>query len=69
MNLDLVSRPKTRAMQLVEFQRGISLPDFLRTEYEKGRKQSEIAADLKVDIGTVSRWMAHFGIPTSRTAP
>lgn len=55
-------------MQLVEIQRGISLPDYLREEYGKGRKLSEIATSLDLDTGTVSRWMAHFGIPTRRSA-
>ncbi len=67
VSLELVFRPKTRAMQLVEMQRGIDLPEYLVREYiEEGRKQREIAADLGVDIGTVSRWMAYFGISTRR---
>lgn len=61
MELDIVSRPKTRAMQLVEFQRGIDLGAYLRVEYvEKGRLLKDIAADLGVDIATVSRWKDHF---------
>jgi hypothetical protein len=69
MNLEVVFRPKTRAMQLLEIQRGIDLSAYLQEEYvTKGRKQSAIASDLGVDIGTVSRWMAHFGLPTRRSA-
>lgn len=68
MNLEIVSRPKTRDMQLVEIERGIDLATFLREEYGAGRKLAEIAADLQRDTGTISRWMAHFGIPTRRRA-
>lgn len=66
MDLQVVSRPKTRAMQLVEMQHGIDLAKYLRTQYAEGRKLSEIATALDLDTGTVSRWMAHFGIPTRR---
>lgn len=56
-------------MQLVEMQHGIDLAKYLRTQYaDEGRKLSEIAENLDLDTGTVSRWMAHFGIPTRRRA-
>lgn len=61
MDLDIVSRPKTRAMQLVEIRRGIDLEVFLRDQYvTQGRLLKDIAEELGVDIGTVSRWKDHF---------
>lgn len=60
---------RTRHMQLVELRLAINLPVYLRDQYvTRGRKLAEIATDLDVDTGTVSRWMAHFGIPTRRSA-
>lgn len=48
-------------MQLVELQRGIDLQTYLADEYvTKGRLLKDIASDLGVDIGTVSRWKDHF---------
>lgn len=48
-------------MQLVELRKGIDLADYLQTEFvERGRLLKDIAADLDVDIGTVSRWKDHF---------
>lgn len=50
-------------MQLLELQKGIDLGDYLREQYvERGRLLKDIAADLGVDIGTVSRWKDHFGL-------
>ena len=54
----------TRAMQLIEIDLGESLETFLRRRYlDEGRTTVEIAEELNVNSGTVSRWMAHFGIP------
>jgi len=48
-------------MQLVELQRGIDLQAFLQDHYVvRGRLLKDIAAELGVDIGTVSRWKDHF---------
>jgi len=48
-------------MQLVEFRLGIDLADYLQDHYvNRGRLLRDIAADLGVDIGTVSRWKDHF---------
>jgi hypothetical protein len=55
-------------MQLVEIEHGIDLPVYLREQYASGLKLSQIGAALKVDTGTISRWMAHFGIATRRTS-
>lgn len=51
-------------MQLVEIRLGIGdLGAHLREEYTvKGRLLKDIAIDLGVDIGTVSRWKDHFGL-------
>jgi DNA-binding MarR family transcriptional regulator len=50
-------------MQLVEIQRGIDLQAYLTAEFtEKGRLLKDIADELGVDIGTVSRWKDHFGL-------
>jgi DNA-binding NarL/FixJ family response regulator len=58
----------TRAMQVIEQQLGEPLEGFLRRRYEvEGRTTVEIAEELDVNSGTVSRWMAHFGIPARLT--
>jgi transposase len=50
-------------MQLVEIRQGIDLRVYLREHYvERGWLLRDIAADLGVDIGTVSRWKDHFGL-------
>lgn len=52
---------KTRAMQLVELRLGIELEAYLREHYvTKGRLLRDIADDLGVDVGTVSRWKDAF---------
>lgn len=58
-------------MQLIELRLGEPLQVFLGREYTtKGRRLRDIATDLGVDTGTVSRWMAHFGVQTrTRTLP
>lgn len=48
-------------MQLVEIRQGIDLEAYLRKHYvEDGRLLKDIAGELGVDIGTVSRWKDHF---------
>lgn len=48
-------------MQLVEFRLGIDLASYLEEHYvNRGRLLKNIAVDLGVDIGTVSRWKDHF---------
>jgi len=60
---ELASAPRTRDQAEVEATRGIDLPEYLRTEYhDRGRRLADIAADLDRDTGTISRWMAQFGI-------
>jgi transposase len=55
-------------MQLVELRQGIDLQAYLREHYvERGRLLKDIAAELGVDIGTVSRWKDHFRL--ERAAP
>lgn len=59
----LASPAKTRAQQVVEETRGIDLPAFLDEQYHgRGRRLADIASDLDVDTGTISRWMSQFGI-------
>lgn len=59
---------RTKAMQVIEHQLGEPLEAFLRRRYlEEGRTTVEIAVELNVNNGTVSRWMAHFGIPARLT--
>lgn len=48
-------------MQLVEIKLGIDLRAYLQEHYvERGRLLKDIAGDLGVDIGTISRWKDHF---------
>lgn len=52
-------------MELAELQLGRDLEHYLREEYvDKGRRLRDIADTLSVDVGTVSRWMSFFEIPT-----
>jgi transposase-like protein len=61
---------KTRAMQLVERRIGRPLDEFLRERYDIDQKTTtEIAQELGVNDGTVSRWMALLGIETRLTGP
>ena len=55
---------RTKAMQVIEHDLGEPLEVYLRRRYlDEGLTTVEIAAALNVNNGTVSRWMAHFGIP------
>jgi hypothetical protein len=64
------ARPMTRGMQLVEAQLGESLEEFLRRRYEtEGRTTVEIATELGLNNGTISRWLAHFGIQARFMGP
>jgi hypothetical protein len=55
---------RTKAMQVIEHDLGEPLELYLRRRYlDEGLTTVEIAAALNVNNGTVSRWMAHFGIP------
>lgn len=61
---------KTRAMQVIEFRLGEPLEQFLRRRYiDEDRTTVEIAEELDVNSGTVSRWMAHFSIPARLHGP
>jgi transcriptional regulator of acetoin/glycerol metabolism len=61
---------KTKAMQVVEQQIGEPIEDYLRRRYEGDRwTTDEIARELGLNNGTVSRWMAHFGIAARLIGP
>ncbi len=52
-------------MRRIEARRGIDLEAFLRRRYETElATQEQIAAELEVDVSTVSKWMTRFGIET-----
>lgn len=56
-------------MQLVELRLGIDLPGYLQEHYvRQGRLLKDIASDLDVDIGTVSRWKDHFRLERTEKA-
>jgi len=55
----------TLGIQLVESRIGRPLAEYLRDEYLVAEKpQADIAAELGVNVSTVSRWMARYAIPT-----
>jgi len=57
-------------MQLVELKLGIELGAYLRDEYvRKARLLKDIASDLDVDLGTVSRWKDAFGLERAAAEP
>lgn len=61
---------KTRAMQLVELKLGIDLEAYLRENFvSRGRLLKDIAADLDVDIATVSRWKDTFRLERAGNEP
>lgn len=49
-------------MQRAEHQLGQPLEVWMAARYDGGATQAEIASDLNVDTGTVSRWMSQLGI-------
>lgn len=52
-------------MRRLEARLGIDLEAFLRSRYvDQGKTQQEIAAELKIDVATVSRYMSRLGIET-----
>jgi transposase len=54
-------------MQLLEAEHRRPIDQLLRDLYEgEGLNVDEIAARLRLTKGTVSRWMARFGIATRR---
>jgi hypothetical protein len=53
----------TLGMQLIEIRIGRPIADYLRDAYlVRELPQVDIAAELGVDVSTVSRWMARHGI-------
>ncbi len=60
----------TRGMLIIESRLGESLEAFLRRRYEvDGRTTTQIAHELNVNNGTISRWLAHFGIEARYLGP
>ena len=56
-------------MQLVELRMGIDLEAYLREHFVARRRfLKDIAAELDVDIATVSRWKDHFELERSEVA-
>lgn len=50
-------------MQRLEHRLGQPLEDYLRQQYIDERKdQRQIAQELGVDVGSISRWMARLGV-------
>ena len=60
---------KSRPMQVVEARIGQSLEEFIRERYEAGKTQREIATELGVTDGTISRWMVQLGIEARFPGP
>jgi transposase-like protein len=57
-------------MQILEGRLGRPLEDLLRERYERdGRTVAEVADELGVDKGTVSRWMRDLGIEARLFGP
>lgn len=57
------ARPKTRSMQVVEFRLGEPIEVYLRRRYlDDGATTHEIATELGLNNGTISRWMAQLGV-------
>lgn len=54
-------------MQFLEAELGRPIDELLREMYEeRGLRVEDIATELNLTKGTVSRWLAHFGISTRR---
>lgn len=65
-----VSLPKTRGMLLIEGRLGRPLELYLEERYLRdGLTTVQIAAELNVNSGTVSRWMAQLGIEARYLGP
>ncbi len=57
-------------MQFLEAEHGRPIDELLRSLYiDQELAVEDIADRLKLTKGTVSRWLAHFGIPTRRRTP
>lgn len=66
MTQHLVSQPtiKTAEMQRVEHRIGRTLEEFFQDRYvTAGLDQRQVAEELGVNVGTVSRWMDRLRIP------
>jgi hypothetical protein len=62
--------PKTRGMLLIEARIGRPLEGYLEDRYLRdGLTTLQIAAELGVNNGTVSRWMAQLGIEARYLGP
>jgi len=56
-------------MQLVEIRLGIDIETYLLEHFvRRGRLLKDIAIELGVDIGTVSRWKDHFELERTEAA-
>lgn len=58
--------PKTPAMEALEEVHGAPVDVLIRTRYEAGESQRQIAAALGVNVATVSRYMRAMGLPVRR---
>lgn len=57
-------------MQAIEQRLERPLDEWLREEYvDKGRTTIDLAEELGVNTGSISRWLAHFGIPARLYGP
>jgi len=66
----LATGPKTRGMLLIEARIGRPLEDYLADRYLRdGLTTLQIADELGVNNGTVSRWMAQLGIEARYLGP
>ncbi len=63
-------RLKTRGMQLVEAKLGRPLEEYLEERYVRdGLTTEQIATDLGINNGTVSRWMSALGVEARYLGP
>ena len=56
-------------MQVVEHRLGRSLEGYMRERYDAGATQAEIADELDLTTGAVSRWMVVLGIESRPPGP
>lgn len=55
---------KTRAMQILEGRLGEPLEVFIRRRYvDEGATLRDVADELGLSVGTVSRWLPQLGVP------